>query len=166
MRIEILCFQNWAALSIGKSVPSLFYLQQAENLGFTPEELNIAYTLSVDDPHGPVHWLQNKWFNFIHQVMIKFTDVSKELDIGNLSPEEARQALIERTGDVERAVELSIEERKKRVSNCDIITYLYLYVWYKPDEYVRRSIDGLLSIPRKWKDKSMAAMLVAMNKGG
>ncbi|XP_031570397.1 E3 ubiquitin-protein ligase RNF31-like [Actinia tenebrosa] len=88
-------------------------MKEAESKGFSAEELNIAYTLSVDDPQGPVHWLQTKWLDLIHKVMIKFTDHSKKEDIGNLSPEEARQALIERTGDVERAVELSIEERKK-----------------------------------------------------
>ncbi|XP_048577169.1 E3 ubiquitin-protein ligase RNF31 isoform X2 [Nematostella vectensis] len=91
-------------------------LKTAEINNFLPEELNIAITLSEGMEMGPIEWLKTKWFDLIHTVMLRVTEKSKCADIGNISPEEARQALIEHTGDVEPAVEYCVTQRENKLT--------------------------------------------------
>ncbi|KAJ7385037.1 CD40 signaling pathway [Desmophyllum pertusum] len=93
------------------------WLKTAEMEGFTAEEVNIASILGIDDPEGPIHWLQNAWYDLIHRVMIQLSVPENSQEIGNISPEEVRDALIDCTGDVSRAVNKCMENRKKKVKD-------------------------------------------------
>lgn len=93
----------------------LFLPQKAEKDGFSAEELNIACVLAIDDPEGPIHWLHTSWFDLIHKVMLEVAIPENSQEIGNVSPEEAREALIECTGEVSRATAKCMEIRKKKV---------------------------------------------------
>ena len=90
-------------------------LQKAEKEGFTAEEVNIASVLGIDDPQGPIHWLHTAWYDLIHKVMIELAIPENSQEIGNVSPEEVREALIECTGEVTRATAKCKEIRKKKV---------------------------------------------------
>lgn len=92
-----------------------FVLQKAEKEGLTAEELNIASVLGIDDPQGPVHWLHTTWYDLIHKVMVELAVPENSQEIGNISPEEVREALIECTGEVSRTTAKCIEIRKKKV---------------------------------------------------
>ncbi|XP_074616900.1 E3 ubiquitin-protein ligase RNF31-like isoform X2 [Acropora palmata] len=91
------------------------WLRKAEKDGFSAEELNIACVLAIDDPEGPIHWLHTSWFDLIHKVMLEVAIPENSQEIGNVSPEEAREALIECTGEVSRATAKCMEIRKKKV---------------------------------------------------
>lgn len=91
------------------------WLRKAEKEGFTAEELNIASVLAIDDPEGPVHWLHTAWYDLIHKVMVELAVPENSQEIGNVSPEEVREALIECTGEVSRATAKCVEIRKKKV---------------------------------------------------
>lgn len=97
----------------------LSFLQQAEIHGFTPEELNLATNLSWQDPKGrdPVQWLKEEWSSRLAEVIGKVTEMtSNENDcIGNLSTEEAKQALVENDGSVQSACKSCIESRREKV---------------------------------------------------
>ena len=92
-----------------------FLLQKAEKDGFSAEELNIASVLAIDDVEGPIHWLHTTWYDLIHKVMLEVAIPENSQEIGNVSPEEAREALIECTGEVSRATTKCMEIRKKKV---------------------------------------------------
>ena len=92
-----------------------FVLQKAEKEGFTAEEVNIASVLGIDDLQGPIHWLQTAWYDLIHKVMVELAVPENSQEIGNVSPEEVREALIECTGEVSRATTKCMEIRKKKV---------------------------------------------------
>lgn len=90
--------------------------QKAEKEGFTAEEVNIASVLGCEDREGPIHWLQTAWYDLIHRVMLELSVPENSQEIGNISPEEVREALIDCTGEVSRAVNKCIENRKKKVT--------------------------------------------------
>ena len=100
-------------IQVSKCVCHNFIKQEAERAGFTVVELNIATNLGCGESLGPVHWLKTRWHDLIHEVLIEM--MKNAPDLGNISPEEARKALIEATGDVEEAVKKCTEERKKKV---------------------------------------------------
>ena len=100
-------------IKVSKCVCHNFIKQEAERAGFTVVELNIATNLGCGESLGPVHWLKTRWHDLIHEVLIEM--MKNAPDLGNVSPEEARKALIEATGDVEEAVKKCTEERKKKV---------------------------------------------------
>lgn len=77
--------------------------------------MNIASILGIEDRQGPIHWLQTMWYDLIHRVMVELSVPENSQEIGNVSPEEAREALIECTGEVSRAAGKCIENRKKKV---------------------------------------------------
>lgn len=91
------------------------WLKAGETEGFTAEEVNIASILGIEDRHGPIHWLQTTWYDLIHRVMVELSVPENSQEIGNVSPEEAKNALIECTGEVSRAVNKCMENRKKKV---------------------------------------------------
>jgi hypothetical protein len=98
---------------------SFVFIQEAEQAGFTPEELNIANNLNWQDSRGrnPVEWLKDEWCERIAEVIGRVTEqTSNENDrIGNLSTDEAKQALLENHGSVESACKASIESRREKV---------------------------------------------------
>ena len=69
-----------------------------------------------EDREGPIHWLQTAWYDLIHRVMIELSTPENSQEIGNISPEEVREALIDCTGEVSRAVNKCMENRKKKVT--------------------------------------------------
>lgn len=91
------------------------WLKKAEKEGFTAEELNIATVLGCEDREGPIHWLETAWYDLIHRVMVELSIPENSQEIGNISPEEVREALIDCTGEVSRAVNKCMENRKKKV---------------------------------------------------
>ena len=93
----------------------MILFQKAEKEGFTAEELNIASVLGIDDLEGPIHWLHTTWYDLIHKVMGELAVPENSQEIGNVSPEEVREALIECTGEVTQATAKCIEIRKKKV---------------------------------------------------
>lgn len=74
--------------------------------------------LGIDDSQGPIHWLQTRWYDLIHRVMTELAIPENSQEIGNVSPEEVREALIECTGEVSRAKVKCMEIRKKKVRYC------------------------------------------------
>ena len=92
--------------------------QKGEKEGFSAEEVNIASVLGIDDPQGPIHWLKTSWYDLIHRVMVELAIPENSQEIGNVSPEEVREALIECTGEVSRAKAKCVEIRKKKVWYC------------------------------------------------
>lgn len=78
--------------------------------------MNIATVLGCEDHEGPIHWLQTAWYDLIHRVMIELSIPENSQEIGNISPEEVREALIDCTGEVSRAVNKCMENRKKKVT--------------------------------------------------
>jgi len=71
--------------------------------------------LGIDDVHGPIHWLKTAWYDLIHKVMVELAVPENSQEIGNVSPEEVREALIECTGEVSRATAKCMEIRKNKV---------------------------------------------------
>lgn len=84
--------------------------------------MNIASVLGYDDHEGPIHWLQTSWYDLIHRVMLELSIPENSQEIGNISPEEVREALIDCTGEVSRAVNKCMENRKKKVT----LSFLFL----------------------------------------
>ena len=78
--------------------------------------MNIATVLGCEDREGPIHWLETAWYDLIHRVMIELSIPENSQEIGNISPEEVREALIDCTGEVSRAVNKCMENRKKKVT--------------------------------------------------
>ena len=72
--------------------------------------------LGCEDREGPIHWLETAWYDLIHRVMIELSIPENSQEIGNISPEEVREALIDCTGEVSRAVNKCMENRKKKVT--------------------------------------------------
>ena len=102
---------------MSKCVCHNFIKQEAERAGFTVVELNIATNLGCGESLGPVHWLKTRWHDLIHEVLIEM--MKNAPDLGNISPEEARKALIEATGDVEgSSKEVHRREEKEGRANC------------------------------------------------
>ncbi|XP_028391696.1 LOW QUALITY PROTEIN: uncharacterized protein LOC114516423 [Dendronephthya gigantea] len=96
------------------------WIKEAEKHGFTPEELNLANHLNWQDPkkRNPVQWLKDEWSDRVAEVIGKVTErTSNENDcIGNLSTDEAKQALLENHGSVESACKSCIESRREKLA--------------------------------------------------
>ena len=103
--------------------------------GFTPEELNLANNLNWQDSKGrsPVQWLKDEWGDRIAEVIGRVTEqTSNENDrIGNLSTEEAKQALLENHGSVESACKACIESRREKVRESDTLLQYYKTTLYQ-----------------------------------
>ena len=92
--------------------------------------------LGCEDHEGPIHWLQTAWYDLIHRVMIELSTPENSQEIGNISPEEVREALIDCTGEVSRAVNKCLENRKKKVTvhcldfNCCTVEIIRKGIWF------------------------------------
>ena len=102
----------------------LYLFQKAEKEGFTAEELNIASVLGIDDPQGPIHWLRTAWYDLIYRVMGELAVPENSQEIGNVSPEEVREALIECTGEVTQTTAKCMDIRKKKVRVLHVAVFL------------------------------------------
>ena len=98
-----------------KGISGLLSFQKGELEGFSPEEVNIASVLGCEDPEGPIHWLQTAWYDLMYTVMTQLAVPENCQEIGNVSPVEVREALIECTGNVSQAVKKCTDMRKEKV---------------------------------------------------
>lgn len=95
------------------------------------EEIHIALKHSVEDKLRPLDWLQTKWLKMIDDVAKMATEKGKGLernDVGDISNMEAKQALIECGGEIDKAVEKCLEDRKAKVDLLSIPLLMLLLV--------------------------------------
>lgn len=102
--------------------------------------MNLANHLNWQDPKGrnPVQWLKDEWSDRVAEVIGKVTErTSNENDrIGNLSTDEAKQALLENHGSVESACKSCIESRREKVR----IAFFNLVIWILINIFLYRKI--------------------------
>ena len=82
-------------------------------------EVQIALKHSIEDKQRPLNWLETKWSDLIGTVATMATDegsMSDQNDVGDISVQEARHALIEHEGDIEKAAKMCAQERKAKVN--------------------------------------------------
>ena len=95
----------------------LFFGQEAEQCGFTAEDVQVA--LNHCNDANPVTWLKENWDNMMETVVTLASNVGHEAEentIGTLSQPEAKEALRKHKGNIWAAVTECVEQRQTKVS--------------------------------------------------
>ncbi|XP_060601251.1 E3 ubiquitin-protein ligase RNF31-like [Ruditapes philippinarum] len=112
-------------------------IKEGERQGFEVPEIQIALTHSIQDKQRPLIWLQTKWSDLIDTVATMATQEgasADQNDVGDISTQEAKHALIHCEGDIEKAAKMCVQERKAKFAEInssnqyareDILTALY-----------------------------------------
>lgn len=94
-------------------------IQEADELGFVPEELQIA--LEMCGNKKPINWLKENYQVMVDTVVAMATregQVTTRNDIGQITDVEARESLKKTGGNVEEAMKDCVSERKQKVRTC------------------------------------------------
>ncbi|XP_068220489.1 E3 ubiquitin-protein ligase lubel [Palaemon carinicauda] len=93
-------------------------LRDAEDAGYTSEEVSIALTHCGDK--SPLEWLKENWKHMVDTVLTLATNYGHERrvnDIGSISASEARIALRVHKGNIWAAVTECVEQRQKKFND-------------------------------------------------
>ena len=93
-----------------------FFPQDAEKMGYNPEDVSVALSLSNDK--GAIEWLKENWNHMIETVSTLASNQLKdkmESDVGEITYAEAKQALRSNKGNIWESVKICVEKRKKNV---------------------------------------------------
>ncbi|XP_053402115.1 uncharacterized protein LOC123548578 isoform X2 [Mercenaria mercenaria] len=112
-------------------------LKEGERSGYEVLEVQIALKHSIENKLRPLDWLKTKWPELIDIVTTMATEKGKtadQNDVGDVSSQEAKQALIKSDGDIDKATQMCVEERIAKYAEInahgqyareDILTALY-----------------------------------------
>lgn len=95
----------------------LFFQKEAEQSGFTAEDVQVA--LNHCNDANPVTWLKENWDNMMETVVTLASNVGHEAEentIGTLSKPEAKEALRKHKGNIWAAVTECVEQRQTKVN--------------------------------------------------
>ena len=89
--------------------------QEAEKVGFQAEDVSVALPLCGEK--SPLDWLRDNWRHMIQTVMTLASNYgSQRAQMGEISEEEAKEALRAHKGNIWAAVTQSLEQRQGKVS--------------------------------------------------
>jgi len=96
----------------------MFYFQECEVQGFQVDEVQIALQKCPESKMEPLMWLRDFWLSMVKLVMNHVSEGGRKADqndIGDLSMAEAKRALIDSNGDIEKATAVCTKERRRKV---------------------------------------------------
>merc|ERR1719322_284781 len=111
-------------------------LREAEQCGYTAEDVQVSLNHCGSDCVNPVTWLNENWENMMETVMTLASNVGHEAEentIGTISKAEAREALRKHKGNIWASVTECVEGRQQKYdelaskgnfSREDIVTML------------------------------------------
>ncbi|XP_052816593.1 uncharacterized protein LOC128243102 isoform X2 [Mya arenaria] len=115
----------------------LLLIRGAEKEGFEFREVELAVQLCGTQGLQPLEWLHDVWPSLAELVANTATANGKKApqnDVGDVSTQEARSALLKSAGEIEKAVKQCVEDRKQKYAEVsasgefareDVLTALY-----------------------------------------
>ncbi|KAJ8303183.1 hypothetical protein KUTeg_019579 [Tegillarca granosa] len=91
-------------------------IKTADKNGYDIEEVQIALLKSTQEQISPIDWLTENWQNTIDYVVTMGTNEGSKMnqnEVGELSTQEAKEALKEHAGNVQAAIQHCVERRTK-----------------------------------------------------